>query len=81
MHYRAFPVCEKGILVFDGNMTGRNNALKLKSFITEYPDISRKEECNLLSMCINKNKFDIRRWKISGDLMNSIVIIITNTTL
>lgn len=80
MHYRAFPVCEKYILVFDENMAGRNNALKLKSFITEYPDISRKE-CNLLSICINKNKVEIRRWIISGDLMNSIMIIITNTTL
>ena len=79
MHYRVFPVCEKCILV-DENMAGRNNALKLKSFITKYPDISRKE-CNLLSMCINKNKVKIRRRIISGDLMNSIVIIITHTTL
>lgn len=76
MHYRAFPVCEKCILVFDENMTGRNNALKLKSFITKYPDISRKE-CNLLSMFINKNELEIRRRIISGDLVNSIMIIIT----
>lgn len=76
MHYRAFPVCEKCILAFDENMTGRNNALKLKSFITKYPDISRKE-CNLLSMFINKNELEIRRRIISGDLVNSIMIIIT----